>query len=462
MELETQPAKVSYFFGKGYRDLVATIKGAWQRNFDSIKAQWNIAQNSGIFSMGGAIHTVAAISIIGFGSIITFWTSLIHAAVLVTFFCLVYLGFSIVWLVDRIYIYTNKIKNACPNSACQASFLIPSYECPQCHTLHTKLVPGKYGILKRTCNCNNQLPTTFLNGRGELKAYCPECNTGLSGNTGSKQYAIPIIGGPSVGKTCYLNMAIDRLMGSIAPSKGWDLKFMSEHDANDHKSAMASLKKGIRLMQTDADALTAYQMMLILPGEKIGRRLYIYDIAGEMFANSGYVMKNKAYSYADGFIFLIDPLSIGRYAMEVVDKIQIDRYGVSTKDFDEILNVMLINLEKMFNLKPNDILQRNLAVVINKCDVPGLEEMIGDTAAQKYLSQHPECDNFNDARNKVCQEFLERYESGNFVRTANSKFKQVQYFTCSALGHNREGVPFESKNVEAPLLWILNKVDHRI
>ena len=31
-----QPAKKSYFFGKGYRDVGNTIKGAWKRNFDSI------------------------------------------------------------------------------------------------------------------------------------------------------------------------------------------------------------------------------------------------------------------------------------------------------------------------------------------------------------------------------------------------------------------------------------------
>ena len=37
MATTPQPAKKSYFFGKGYVDLGNTIKGAWQRNFDSIK-----------------------------------------------------------------------------------------------------------------------------------------------------------------------------------------------------------------------------------------------------------------------------------------------------------------------------------------------------------------------------------------------------------------------------------------
>ena len=32
-----QPAKKSYFFDKGYKDLGNTIKGAWARNWESVK-----------------------------------------------------------------------------------------------------------------------------------------------------------------------------------------------------------------------------------------------------------------------------------------------------------------------------------------------------------------------------------------------------------------------------------------
>ncbi|MDD2299126.1 MAG: GTPase domain-containing protein [Fermentimonas sp.] len=459
---EEQPAKTSYFFEKGYVDLLNTIKGAWKRNFIEAARQWEIAKDIGLFSIRGGIHTVAAISIYAFGSAITFATTAIHVGILALVFCLIYIGFGIVWFIDRVYIYINKIKNACPNSSCQASFLIPIYECPSCNVMHTKLVPSKYGILKRTCNCGTELPTTFLNGRGSLKAYCPECECSLSGDTASRQYAIPIIGGPSVGKTCLINMAVDQLLTNVAPAQNWDLHFMSENDEKDYQKAMGSLNKGVRLLKTEFDALTAYQLMLKLPNDKVGRRTYIYDISGEMFSSSGDVQRNKAYSYADGFIFVIDPLTIGRYAAEVEDCINIDSYGVSTKDFDDILNIMLINLEKIFDLKPKDVLKRNLAVVINKCDIPGLEERIGDTAAQHYLSQNPSCKDLYQAKNAVCKDFLNEFEAGNFVRTAESKFKQVQYFTCSALGHNKEGVPYEGKNVEEPFVWLLQQIDEDI
>lgn len=273
----------------------------------------------------------------------------------------------------------HKIKNACPNPDCQAMFLIPVYECPECGVKHTQLVPSKYGIAKRTCQCGAKIPTTFLNGRNKLKAYCPVCDTALSGDTASRQYAFPVIGGPSVGKTCYINMAIDQMMSDIAPAKSWELNFISDTEERDHSLAMKSLNQGVRLMKTELNSLTAYQLMLKLPNEQIGRRIYVYDISGEMFSSDSDVQHNLAYSYANGFIFIIDPLTLSQFAMDVEDKIDLNAYGASSKDFDDILNIMLINLEKMFGLTDKDTLKRNLAVVINKVDIPTLEEKIGET-----------------------------------------------------------------------------------
>lgn len=66
------------------------------------------------------------------------------------------------------------------------------------------------------------------------------------------------------------------------------------------------------------------------------------------------------------------------------------------------------------------------------------------------------------ARDAVCRNFLEEYGAGNFVRTAEAKFKTVRYFTCSALGHNHEGQPYEGKNVVDPVMWLLQQADSSI
>lgn len=458
-----QPAKLSYFFDKGYQDLWNTIKESWTRNFQSAKDKLAVAKEKRFLSFGGGMNLVAAIAIFTYGSLISAFTTVLHIAILLLFFALVYLSFSVLWLVDRLYIMINKIKNACPNPECQAPFLIPVYECPKCGVKHTKLIPGKYGIFKRTCQCGEKLPTTFLNGREKLKAFCPVCGVSLTGDTASRQYAFPVVGGPSVGKTCYINMVIEQMMTQIAPARNWEMKFMSETDERDHALAMRTLNQGVRLSKTELNALTAYQVMLKLPNEKIGRRIYVYDISGEKFSTSSDFQNNQAYSYADGFVFIIDPLTLAQFAMEVEDKLELNAYGASSKDFDDILNIMLINLEKMFGLKVKDTLKRNLAVVINKVDIPTLEEKIGATAAQAYLAANSEtCKSYMDARDAVCREFLTDYGAGNFVRTAEAKFKTVRYFTCSALGHNHEGKPYEGKNVVDPMMWLLQQVDNSI
>lgn len=458
MGMEVQPAKKSYFFGKGYTDLGNTIKEAWALNIQSAKDQMAMA---GITSMIEAIHLVAAICIFVFGSIITAITSALHILILFSLFLIVYIGFAVVWLIDRIYIYANKIKNICPNPDCQSTFLIPVYECPNCKARHTMLVPSQYGILHRTCECGAKLPTTFMNGRGQLPAYCPKCGHSLSGDTASKQYAFPVIGGASVGKTCYINMAIEQLATQVAPAQGWQMHFIDQKEEKDHANAMQALNNGIRLPKTELSALTAYQMELDIPSEKIGRRIYVYDISGEMFSTSSDIQNNLAYSYANGFVFVIDPLTLIDYVTEVQDKVDILKYGASAKDFNDILNIMLINLEKMFNLKDKDLIKRDLAVVINKMDIPGLEEKIGQAAVSHFLEDHGTSSR-TEARDELCREFLTKYGAGNFVRTAESKFKKVRYFTCSALGHNEEGTKFEGKNVTEPILWLLAQADPAI
>ena len=59
----TQPAKVSYFFGKGYADLGNTIKESWSRNLHSAGEQFTIAREKGCFTIGGGMNFIAAISI---------------------------------------------------------------------------------------------------------------------------------------------------------------------------------------------------------------------------------------------------------------------------------------------------------------------------------------------------------------------------------------------------------------
>lgn len=442
-----QPARESYFFSKSFQDLKSTIKLLWSKNKSSASKKWIIGRMI-IYLLGGMVTLI---------------TTVMHVSLIGCLFLFVYTGFALVWLIDNIYTSINKIATACPNPECQAKFTLPIYECPECGEKHDHLSPGKYGILKRTCVCGQKLPATFLNGRGRLKAYCPRCMHPLSGGTSSRQYAIPVVGGPSVGKTCYIHMTIDQLMKKTARENNWNIGFLNAENEQEYFNVVNAMKQGTRPQKTDFNKLNAYQLELSVSNDKVSRRIYFYDIAGESFQSSSMSMlENHAFSFADGYIFMIDPLTIGAFEAEVLDHINVEKYGVSTDYFEDVFDMMLINLEKLFPKKGSDKLRKNLAIVINKCDIPKLNQLIGDARVKEYMAATSECTSYAQAKNAVCKEFLIKYGCNGFVRKVDERFRNVQYFSCSSLGHNDEGHGYEGIDVEKPFVWILNQVDSAI
>ena len=62
-----------------------------------------------------------------------------------------------------------------------------------------------------------------------------------------------------------------------------------------------------------------------------------------------------------------------------------------------------------------------------------------------------------DANNAVCEQFFRDYGETSFVNEIKGKFKEVQFFAVSALGHNPSGQQFTPQNVVEPLAWVINK-----
>lgn len=170
-------------------------------------------------------NVLAMVAVIIFGSAITAVITIINIVVLLFFMAIVYLGFTVIWLVDRLYLTRKKIFTACHE--CKEKSLIPTYICPKCGAKHTNLTPGVYGILKRTCNCGEKLPTAFFNGRKNLEAECPNCGHKLTDRE-SRPICIPIVGGRSVGKTAFITAFSKEFIESIAPSKGFDIEFYND------------------------------------------------------------------------------------------------------------------------------------------------------------------------------------------------------------------------------------------
>lgn len=102
-----------------------------------------------------------------------------------------------------------------------------------------------------------------------------------------------------------------------------------------------------------------------------------------------------------------------------------------------------------------------VAIVFTKLDIPGLDEEIGDVAINQYIAAHPNT-SVLDANNAVCEDFLRRYNETSFLNIIKTRFKEVQFFSTTALGHNPSGQKFTPKNVAEPLLWVIDKASPAI
>ncbi len=463
-----QPAIKSYFFGKGYRDLGGTIAESWSLNWHSAG---EFGSKAGDYWSDGSTDKwkyfpaigagFAAFSVVLFGTLFFLALSAIHISVLFLFFALIYTAFSLLWLTDKLYRVKNKIFTACPVCYCKSE--LPVYLCPSCGAAHSHLIPNSYGILKRKCQCGHKLPTTFLNGRGKLSAKCYECGHSLDDGVETTPVCIPIIGGPSVGKTCYLFAATKEFIETVAPTQGWKTPFLNQQNEDLYNRSINDFDHGIVPAKTTELAPTAFNFFIESKKRAPRKLLYFYDAAGEAFHGDSELLSHKFYGYIHGFLIIIDPFSIPELLHEYEENLKLHGAEVrpSSTMLEDAFDTMLVNLEKNHKIKRDEKVGKPCAIVINKIDAFDLEKRIGDEAVKAYMLKHPELKTMQDARDKLCQELFKSWDLGNFMRKVDQKFKKYRFFTCSALGRipKNDGAAFKPNRVVEPLLWLLGQAN---
>lgn len=471
-----QPAQKSYFFGKGYADVGNTIKGAWQRNFNSIgKFKENIANASGEsgFVLLLVINILAMAAVIVFGSIITAVVSVINIAVVLIVMIVIYIGFSLIWLIDRIYLVRKKIFTACHE--CKEKSLIPTYICPKCGAKHTNLTPGVYGILHRTCigktpdsYCGNALPTTFFNGRRNLDAICPHCATSLSDRE-SVPICIPIVGGRSVGKTAFITAFSKQFIDEVAPARSWEIEFYNEVKANIYKEIKRDYLTGSTRMTDraqDINKASSVSFSFFVKGVafKPERLVHVYDIAGEVFTDNSENEVQKQYEYCQGIVFMIDPFAIPmvrhRYESKLTPE---DIAGIGRADINGIIDSFLNKLREVTGLSDMKMSSVPLAVVIGKIDSAGLMTEIGDSAVRSKMTSEPDkFTDYYDTQDYLCRKFLKENGMESFLNNIELKFRDNRFFSCTAIGHTRDRGEYNPQGVLPPMQWLFGKADSKM
>lgn len=467
----TQPAKKSYFFDKGYTDLGNTIKGAWSRNGDSIKKYIENLQDLGDKSLIpkiflATVNIIAIIAVVLFGSIITMSITAINIAVLLVFMAIVYVGFSVIWMVDRIYLYKKKIFTACHE--CKEKSLIPTYICPKCRAKHTNLTPGVYGILHRRCNCGEKLPVVFFNGRKNLEAECPNCKHPLTDRE-SRPICIPVVGGRSVGKTAFITAFSKEFIESVAPSKGIEIEFYNSKKEDIYKEITQDYVSGSTRMTArpqDVNQASSISFSFFVKHSLFSpeRLVHVYDIAGEVFTDNNENEVQKQYEYCQGIVLIVDPFAIPsiRYKYEELLEPE-DIAGIGKADINEIINSFLNKLREVTGLSDNKMAIVPLAVVISKIDSAGLEQDIGDMAVNKLMRLEPDkFTDFYDTQDYLCRKFLKENDMESFLNNISIQFKNNRFFACSAIGHTRDKGKYEPKGVLPPMQWLFSIADNKM
>lgn len=448
--MEKQPAEKSYVFDKGYRDVGNAFATTWGQTFDGASVK-KLFSNVLLFVPNLVVFLIITIFRVVLNSIISL--------LLITGFLIVapvvYIGFVIVAFFDFVYRAIKRISSVCPN--CQYRFDLPTYICPSCGRKHTRLVPSKYGIFKRKCLCGTKLPTTFFNGRQKLKSVCTKCEFSFDYKSSSGdqvEICIPVVGGASAGKTCFINMAIAQIQQSVASKKGYNFEYLA-NGLNEYEDIVQGMKRGYLPEKTSDMRLKYYQFYLTPKDEKIKRLVSICDVGGEIYADGNMIGNQIGFRYANAFIIVIDPLSIIEFRKEIGTKVNLAKYGASAMTIDEILSRLVTTLENLYSISSKVMLKTDVAIVFTKCDLPSLDEQIGRKAVNSYIRNHYATR--EAASNILCESFLRKYEEDNFVNNVKSKFKSVQYFTCSSLG-DINGTSFNPEGVEEPIMWLMKKI----
>jgi len=466
MKKEEQPAKLSYFFGPGWNDLWLFIKKFWQFNQEDIKkrAKKDEMMDKGIMSFAGAGRLLSCFGLILFG---TFFFVIISAAVSVVLgiaFLLVYLLIFVIWSLDRLYLLRKGIFVACPN--CKSKYLIPVYICPNCGEKHTKLTPGRYGVLNRTCNCGQKIPTHFLTNRGKLPAECPKCGFVLSG-TASKPLCVPIVGGRSSGKTAYITAFSYDFIEKVAPRNGLEITHYNDDTKRFYESEIKNdyISGTTRMTKTEMDLRQASSkaFSFLIHNEKLNpdRLVQIYDVAGESFVNNTENEEQLQYTYCHGIIFMLDPLSVPAVRNYLDESInEIDKSSLGTLDADIVLDAFMNKLREITGQSTNSIFNMPIAVVISKGDIKTLDRFIGDDKISEFMTEHNlDMDSYFAAEDQLCRQFLMENGLANFVSNIEIKFKNNRFFKCSSIGHTRESGRYNPKGVLAPMEWIFQTAD---
>jgi hypothetical protein len=427
------PAVVQYFYGPAVADARYALRTAyqdcrryWQWGMRIIASalSGNVAVMTWPFGVGAAIGMAAGTAV---GAVAAAACACVHLLAVGISAALVRAAGTVLRIADSAVLRVKNIRMICPNPDCYQRVPYPGYECPRegCPRRHRDVRPGRFGILRRTCQCGEPMKTLLLFGSAGMNAFCPHCDHALEHRPGSApEIVLPFFGAAGAGKTrLLLSMVVQLQLWSRKRREPLAVEFGDTATKGRLDNASELLSPEMVTGLTPPELPRAYVIRL---GARKGRRLlHMFDAAGEFYYSATRIQQLGFLSQAQTFILVIDPLSVDAFWDRLLPEQQADLKAVRSaapspelayQQAHQEIEAMGVRLRKT-----------RLAVVFSRADL--IEDPAGDVAAW------------------ACGEL----GLGNLVRSARLNFSQACFFRTAAV--MTDGVVHES--IPALMRWVL-------
>ncbi len=308
------------------------------------------------------------------------------------------------------------------------------------------------------------------------KTLCPHCHNILPPHFGHEEsLTIALVGASSAGKSNYLGVLINELEKRILPRIGGSLLMKTENTRQRYKKdfydPLFRNDKAVAVQKTlsaNRDVRNPLFFRLEFKAEKKffqtvipGVNLIFFDTAGESLNDVDAASIAARYvGYAQGIIFIIDPLQIGSVRNIVPAEVNIPQVSV---DQDAVLQRIITLVREVNGMPGNVPIKVPMALAFSKIDA--LRSLIEDSPNifKRNEFRGTIAENDLDCINEEMIAFMkDNCREESILSLVANHFSNNHYFAFSALGdipdkdnHLRRGV--SGLRVEDPLLWILHK-----
>ncbi len=474
------PATLEYFYGPALTDADHAMRVAygnchslWQRGARAVVSSFGRQEVilTGPLGVGGALGMAAGTAV---GTVAAASCALVHLLAVGISAASVRAAGTVLRIVDSAVLRIKNIRMVCPK--CYERVPYPAYECPgrACARRHRDVRPGRFGIVRRRCQCGTRMKTLLLFGSAQMDAYCPHCGTSLEHRPGkAPEIVLPFFGAAGAGKTRLLFSMVAQLRlwseeaGRRLEGSDQETSAAEQPDGNRPGAERPGKKRadekrtGIKRIGEErfvaelADTATADKLKnaskWLSPGNATDKTppelprayivrlatghdawlLHLFDAAGEFFYTPERTQELRYFNQAKTFILVVDPLSVESFWDRLLPDQQAELKAVRSAAPSPDLAYQQAHQE--IEAMGVQLRKAHLAVVFSRADL--IDAPGGDVVTWA----------------------TDDLGLGNLVRSARLNFKEACFFHTAAV--LADGAMH--KSVPALIRWVLasNGVD---